>query len=157
MCTKQCIGCKEIKDLEEFHRNSKSKDGRRPYCKVCVNSWYDYSKVSEERRAARKLWVQNDMKENPIKYKVKDWNKKGLNITAEQYLKMYADQGGCCYLCGKSELELTYKLSLDHCHETGQIRGLLCMNCNVGLGNFQDNTEILRKAIEYLDKYKIKI
>ena len=52
-----------------------------------------------------------------------------------------------CAICQKSDL----RLSVDHCHSTGQIRGWLCHNCNVGLGHFKDDTDLLRAAINYLD------
>ena len=54
----------------------------------------------------------------------------------------------CCLLCGIK----TEKLVIDHCHKTKRVRGLLCHQCNSGLGHFKDNTEFLLKAVEYLSK-----
>ena len=57
-------------------------------------------------------------------------------------------QGNKCAICGTAPTNK--KLDLDHCHETKKIRGLLCNNCNRGLGHFKDNPELLRKAIDYI-------
>lgn len=67
-------------------------------------------------------------------------------LEAGQYDQMYAAQGGGCAIC-TTEHEV---LAVDHDHETGAIRGLLCQTCNVGLGNFKDNDLLLKAAAEYL-------
>ncbi len=59
-------------------------------------------------------------------------------------------QGGCCAICGQPEKELKRQLSIDHCHVTGHIRGLLCHRCNFILGFAKDNIYILKSAIDYL-------
>lgn len=66
---------------------------------------------------------------------------------------MLGEQGGVCAICGQKETS-TYrgkvrKLAVDHCHKTGRVRGLLCMNCNQGLGKFQHSHELLIKAATY--------
>lgn len=69
------------------------------------------------------------------------------DITQEDYERMYEEQGGHCKICGAKK-SLLY---VDHCHKTGKVRGLLCSNCNTGIGQLQDNVEILRSAITYLE------
>lgn len=61
-------------------------------------------------------------------------------------------QGGLCYICGQTNFErgVSQKLASDHNHETGQLRGLLCINCNRGLGMFEDDVEFLESAVKYL-------
>tara|TARA_R110002153_G_scaffold1367_4_gene7050 strand:- start:460 stop:729 length:270 start_codon:yes stop_codon:yes gene_type:complete len=75
-------------------------------------------------------------------------------IELEEYDKMLEEQGGLCYICeeppGKSPL------SVDHCHKDGTIRGLLCHNCNHGLGKFKDNIVLMYRAITYLLKERNK-
>ncbi len=71
-----------------------------------------------------------------------------------KYKEMLKSQGGVCAICGKGE-QRKYKgkvirLSIDHNHKTGKMRGLLCHNCNVGIGHFSDSIEFLLKAITYL-------
>jgi hypothetical protein len=70
-------------------------------------------------------------------------------ISPEQYFELWQAQKGECKICGKKLLEGQY-LCVDHNKETGEIRGLLCKECNWGLGNFHDNPKSLEKAIEYL-------
>src|SRR6266540_3141358 len=70
-------------------------------------------------------------------------------ITNEEYDILFAAQGGCCAICGGTRRQ---KLSIDHCHKTGRIRGLLCRNCNGRLLTAaRDNIETLRNAISYLE------
>jgi len=62
-------------------------------------------------------------------------------------------QGGLCFICRKPPPDKRH-LALDHDHETDQIRGYLCWNCNLGLGHFKDNEELLQRAIEYLRAFR---
>jgi hypothetical protein len=64
---------------------------------------------------------------------------------------MLEEQDNKCAICKSDNLMHRTKWHVDHCHETGKIRGLLCTLCNVGLGSFKDNKEFLKCAIEYLD------
>jgi hypothetical protein len=61
--------------------------------------------------------------------------------------RMLEEQGGLCALCGEALAE-----HVDHCHEKGHVRGILCFNCNGGLGQFRDRVDILQKAIDYLER-----
>jgi len=65
---------------------------------------------------------------------------------------MLKSQNGYCAIC-----QLPFEgqqINVDHCHSTGKVRGLLCSGCNRGLGSFQDRSEVLRRAADYLDKGK---
>lgn len=76
------------------------------------------------------------------------------NLTISSYDKLVKLQGNKCAICGTSEPKGTSTLNrwyVDHNHETGEVRGLLCSPCNTGLGNFYDNAEVLRRAAKYLD------
>ena len=74
-------------------------------------------------------------------------------ITLDNYNAMYEAQNGLCAICGKPDEVEGRRLAVDHNHDTGQVRALLCGNCNRGLGNFQDDTNMLVKATRYLIKY----
>ena len=72
-------------------------------------------------------------------------------MTPEAYLEMLEQQGGVCAVCSNGQkAKGRYRLHIDHDHDTGEIRGLLCGRCNAGLGFFSDNPELVEKALAYL-------
>ena len=73
-----------------------------------------------------------------------------FGITREQYDEILEAQGGVCAIC-KEVCNSGRRLAVDHDHETGEVRGLLCGNCNTAIGKFHDNTDYLRAAIAYLE------
>ena len=80
--------------------------------------------------------------------KRRDLLMRNYGITPDAYERMYRDQGGACAIC-RVHHEC---LCVDHCHRTQRVRGLLCQNCNHGLGKFKDDAMLLTRAIEYLGK-----
>jgi hypothetical protein len=79
-----------------------------------------------------------------------EWQYK-YGLSPEQYYEMWKAQEGKCKICGKKPKDGSY-LCVDHNAQTGEIRGLLCNQCNKGLGDFKDNPDSLRKAVEYLEE-----
>lgn len=73
---------------------------------------------------------------------------KRYGISSSEYEAMVASQGGLCAICRTRP-----GVGIDHCHETGKVRALLCVGCNAGIGHFQENPEWLASAIEYLKQY----
>ncbi len=71
-------------------------------------------------------------------------------MAPEEYDELFEIQDGVCAICKKPDR--SRRLSVDHCHETDKVRGLLCRECNAGLGYFQDDSETLRGAADYLEK-----
>ena len=69
------------------------------------------------------------------------------SYTTRQKLELIRKQNGLCAICQQPVI----RPHVDHCHTTGTIRGVLCRDCNIGLGNFKDDPELLRRAISYLD------
>lgn len=89
-------------------------------------------------------------KKNPLAVKSTEL-KKQYGFGIDRYMEMLERQGGVCWIC-KGEQDGRYKyFSVDHCHETNTIRGLLCNNCNRGLGFFKDSPKLLRDAAFYLE------
>lgn len=76
--------------------------------------------------------------------------KRLFGLTPEEYENLKQTQDYQCAIC-EDDLQPKQKTHIDHCHRTGKVRGILCENCNRGLGMFKDNTERLAKAIRYLE------
>jgi len=132
---KKCPICGELKERSEFHKWKSRQDGLAAYCKKCLNS-------------KNKKW----QKDNPEKLltleekRIYTRNKK-FGISEEDYAQMLLTQNNQCGICKK---EINWEAAVDHCHATDKVRGLLCRNCNLGLGGFKDNIETIRKAILYV-------
>lgn len=80
----------------------------------------------------------------------KYWEKYKIRVT--DYDKMYDSQNGECAICKTSNAKTsTGNFCVDHCHTTGKVRGLLCVNCNVGIGSLKESPEIFSAALNYLN------
>ena len=79
---------------------------------------------------------------------------KKYNLTIEQYNEMFEKQNGCCAICDKHQSELTQILGIDHNHTTGDVRGLLCTQCNSAIGMVKESIELLEKCKQYLQRNK---
>jgi hypothetical protein len=99
------------------------------------------------RRYYKKHKLEIQERQRPIA-KVHNWAKRGIAITLEEYNQMVKDQNGVCKICGGKGAR---DLCADHDHATGRVRGLLCSKCNYILGYCNDNTQVLRNAIAYLE------
>lgn len=106
-------------------------------------------KYNKENKDYFKKYGKEYGKKNPEKIRGYQLLK-NYGLTVERYNQMVEEQNGVCLICKqKSDSK---KLSVDHNHETGEIRGLLCQGCNIGLGMFKNNVLILSEAIKYLNK-----
>lgn len=145
---RRCYKCGIEKDLSAFPKHKGKPENRGYKCKLCcVESSRKYREENaDELKERRKPFLE--------KY-IENKYKRLYGITLEQYQEMYEAQNGLCAICGQPETCKTNtgkiaNLSIDHDHDTGEVRGLLCRNCNHGLGCFKDNKESLRNAITYL-------
>jgi hypothetical protein len=135
---KRCPCCKVEKSIAEFSIRRTGRVGHAStYCKKCqAIKNRSYSQRHPEKRAR----IEKNSK-----------LKRAYGITLAKYDEMFERQGGVCAICKTDKPDNWHKhFSVDHCHTTGRIRGLLCGQCNVGLGSFKDRPEFLAKAIEYL-------
>jgi hypothetical protein len=117
---------------------------------------------SDEMREYHKLQMREWRKNHPGK-DTQYWNTwrernpeynmgtKKVHCTHAEYLQMVEDQAGVCAICREAEKD-GRPLSVDHDHRTGRNRGLLCHRCNVALGGFQDDVQLIQWALEYLSK-----
>ena len=127
--------------------NLKNKEKIREYTREYHRKHPD--RVIEYRRRAA-IWRKGNpekVKEYTARANRKNNLKKKYSITEDDYQKMLEKQNGLCAICGGRGKK---KLSVDHCHVTKKVRGLLCQRCNVGIGMFKDDTNFMNKAIEYL-------
>ena len=129
---------------------------------------------SIKTRQRRQAWLAQDRKENPEKYKkyarkyTLDETKeraakrtaKKYKITLDQFKELILKSNNVCNICKNPELKRPGRndrltsLLVDHCHNTGKVRGLLCFECNILLGKAKDSIKTLKAAIEYLEKHK---
>ena len=145
---KVCKGCKIEKAIEDFPKHPHSKDGHTNLCKKCTN---EAAKQRISTHLRQKEWRGRN-KEKLVDYDLR----RRFGISLEEYETLLTQQNGVCAICGKPET-YTYRgkiknLSVDHEHRTGQIRGLLCYKCNLGIGQFEDSVELLDRAKAYLTK-----
>jgi hypothetical protein len=131
---KTCKVCGVEKNISDFYT------GRRD-CKDCKNA------------AARKKWEENTEASDRYKKRARERAKeRRYGITQEQFGQMLIDQDNKCKICS-IEFKGTKYTHIDHCHDTNNVRGLLCNDCNLALGQFNDNTDIMDNAIKYLEKH----
>ena len=132
---KNCPKCGIKKERSEFHKDKTRNDGLAGFCKPCLlqktQKWRDENpdELKQSQRRTRR--------------------KREYGISREDYDHMLVSQNNECAICNNP---IGYEAAVDHDHETGVVRGLLCNTCNTGLGMFKDNIEFLKSAIAYLTK-----
>ena len=137
METKTCTKCKQEKAMDDFHVRKNRKKGRVSRCKECTRQ-HDKDRWSRgTKRASHRNWHLK------ITY----------GITLEDYNKMFRNQQGCCALCSKHQNEFEMKLSVDHDHKNGRVRGLLCNPCNIRLGQFENGNKWYGENKMKIDNY----
>lgn len=135
--TKRCPKCREVKPLALFHKNQSLPLGVTVWCAACRRS-------AEKDRTAR----------DPEHY-LRERLKSVYGLSLERYNEMKVEQNGCCRICltpisGKN-------CHVDHCHQTGKVRALLCGRCNPGIAMFDESPAILLRAVEYLREFNDQV
>jgi hypothetical protein len=151
MANKKCSKCGEVKDVDNFYPDKRYLDGRRSNCKQCMGMYHKRRYGISEIKQRTLDWGKRYREKHPDRV----WEAKILSrygITADDYYELYKQQDGKCAICGVPKP--ARKLGVDHNHENGLLRGLLCSRCNNGIGIFQDNTEWLQKSIDYLEGWR---
>lgn len=137
---KKCSSCKRRLHLINFYNSKTSLDSKRSQCKYC------------EKLRREEVRLLNPAKEYEMQREGNLRRKYGLSLA--DYKQLLYDQGGCCRICEKYLDEVsTSKVHIDHDHTTGEVRGILCVTCNTGLGKFKDDPELLERARDYLEDY----
>lgn len=136
---KFCSKCNTLKPIGDFYKNKSRRDGKAVFCKTCWEKEY-----VGKRAEVKKVQLQH-------KY----------GVTWENYLEVLDYQEYKCAIC-KRDINAagtrdtkSDTAHIDHDHETGKLRGILCTQCNSGLGSFRDSIASLQNAIKYLETYSI--
>lgn len=139
---KQCKACSETKPLHEFPPSIKSATGYFSYCIECRK---EINRAQDEKRWSNKKDILIRQRRN-ANYR------REYGITIDEYENLLIKQNNGCAICGTKSISKYH--AVDHDHETGTVRGILCENCNRGIGMFKDDEQLLLKAIAYLKSYK---
>lgn len=141
MVTKLCSRCRFERPLDQYRKDTSRRDGLQRYCKGCQKEKaQEYQADGRRGRTKRAASIR--------KY----------GITVERYEEILASQDGVCAIC-REECSSGWALCIDHDHACcpsprsgcGKcVRGLLCRRCNTGIGHFQDNADLVSRALEYL-------
>lgn len=164
---KVCRKCGLTKPIDEFYRAPGMRDGRRNDCKACnLAAKHERYLADPQAAIARvKRWQQK----NPERYRENQRRmrstpegkerqraghlKRKYGITLAQYDELLARQGGRCAICRRGPRP-DISLHLDHDHESGELRGILCFRCNNALGDFDDDPTLLQAALRYLRRFQ---
>jgi len=177
---KNCKDCKAQKPVGEFYayKNESGLVRFRPRCKSCHNKkwrnpnkprrvWVkdrkfkhcarcDSTKPRNAFHVSKEGWIKSKYCKQCHSAQVQERRlKDSWGLTQQDFDKLLAEQGGGCAICGssKSGTRKDGRLCVDHNHETGQIRGLLCASCNRGIGLLGDSSKMLLTAYAYLKKW----
>lgn len=126
---KWCPECDRVKPETDFSRAPGQANGRVAYCMPCFNA------IKEANRKKNHGSTRN--------YHLRH----RYGITVDDFDHMFAEQDGVCAICRAAPAA-----HVDHDHDTGRVRGLLCFNCNGALGQFRDRTELMLRAVAYLHR-----
>ncbi len=134
---KLCVRCNTERPFTDFSKDKNRKDGYYVYCKICMRVWSREFRLKNPRSS----------KHSEIKYK--------YGISLEEYNLKLISQGNCCAICGTDKPGGGHEnLYVDHDHNTGKVRGLLCRSCNLMLGYAFDKIDTLESGIAYIKRWE---
>ena len=168
---KKCTKCGEDKELEEYSFRGRDKKAYRAHCKTCQRD-YDQSTRNFKPDPMLKTKVCTGCKEeqgiNQFSKNIRSlggythtckecmrnrYLERVYGVSIDEYHSMLLEQEHSCWICKiHSDEHCKENLHVDHDHSTGEVRGLLCENCNLMLGHARDNKVVLENAIKYLNK-----
>lgn len=141
--TKACRYCGETKPVDEFVIRDRARGTYKNECRAC-----------------KKIYSSKRYFSDPQKHR--DVLRQSLyGMQPGEYAQMFTTQKGVCFICRRTERSAhksgtVRSLFVDHNHDTGAVRALLCMNCNAGIGQFQDDAELLLRAAVYIENHRAK-
>ncbi|MFJ9138895.1 endonuclease VII domain-containing protein [Streptomyces sp. NPDC102256] len=170
-----CSRCKQNKPRAAFARNKSMRDGLQVYCRECSAEYYRQRQEAKGRTVRAKVLVPRGHKRCPqcqVARPHAEWERnksssdgwasycrecraernrisyfrRKYGLTPAELDAMVAEQRGICCICLTAPAE-----HVDHCHQTGRVRGVLCFSCNAALGQFKDRPDAIRRAATYLE------
>jgi len=147
---KTCTKCGRELDESEFGPQKTGKNGLSYRCRECVAALRrDYRKTHPEDVEHTREWQRRNRER--VRTQQRDRNLRFFHgINSEDFDLVLGAQNGSCAICGATDPN-GRGWHIDHDHRTGELRGILCSNCNVALGHFKDNTDAMRNAVAYLE------
>lgn len=133
-----CFRCKTEKPITDFYRSNV-----RYYQRECIA-------CTKERR--QRWWKSELGRRSSANTKLKA----RFGVTIEEYEAMVLAVGGHCQICGVDVSYNGHRLALDHNHQTGHLRGILCKACNAGIGRLKDDPALLRRAADYIERHDVQ-
>ncbi len=163
---RKCKGCGEVKPLTNFHKNRKGSESRKYKCKTCTNAeakeWArnhpENVKASQRKRRAadaerfrekERAYYQKTKERRLELKKLERFRRYG--ITYDAFFELLGGQDFACSICQETFEEADPRnVHIDHCHDSSRVRGILCRNCNIGIGHLKESPDLLRRAADYL-------
>lgn len=160
---KKCKGCERELSFDQFYVKDRATGRLCARCKDCDKAnrqaYYRANKdrIKSNVRAYQK--ANPEVQARAVERRRANGKRRAADIKAkygisrDQYEGMLERAGHVCEICGRDPREVSKKgYCIDHCHDSGAVRGILCHPCNAALGNFRDDVDVMRRAIEYLEK-----
>lgn len=144
---KPCTECEVVKALDEYAPNAMGFLGRNNKCRPCFNVYQN--RLIERTPGARERRREYNARPEVVAAQRMNWVRRTYG-QAGVAIEERRVAGEPCEVCGG----VTPAMSLDHCHVSGEARGLLCRNCNWALGKVQDDPQILRALADYVEKHR---
>jgi len=145
---KYCPKCQIPKEFEKFSKNKASRDGLASHClncnKILVNIYDNDPKIKKQKHIK---YINNRcrLRNNHLKRR--------FGLTLSEYRQKLINQNYRCAICGLTQIENGKDLAVDHNHNTGQVRDLLCGRCNAAVGFVKENVDIAEKLVYYIQKW----
>lgn len=146
---KWCDSCKKRFEMDHFIKHIYNTGNSGYRCKINYKQPPVSRKGKYQPRTKSLIYGMGTEE-----YKRDGYLRHKYDIGLEFFNLKLIEQNNCCAICGKHESNFSKNLAVDHNHKTGKVRGLLCKNCNIGIGHFKDDISLINNAIEYLNKYK---
>ncbi|CAL9629763.1 endonuclease VII domain-containing protein [Streptomyces sp. ICN988] len=172
---KRCSRCGETKPRAAFAANRAARDGLQGYCRPCVAEYHQARQLAKGKNVRPRVetpeghkycrscgevkphsqWHRNASASDGLSTSCKACRavksraghlKRHYGLTEAERDQLIADQAGVCCICLAAPAA-----HVDHCHETGRVRGVLCFSCNAALGQFKDRPDAIRRAAAYVE------